>query len=88
MEGGFGKAYSQFGVTKYYENAGQQYSNPHRYDIERLIKKKLSPNNIFIRITDKILDLACGSGEVTLPLRQMGYKNIEGIDPYTHMKYE
>lgn len=62
MEGGFGKAYSQFGVTKYYEKTGEQYSNPHRYDIERLLKKKLSPNNAFLRANDRILDLACGSG--------------------------
>lgn len=33
MDGGFGKAYSTFGVAGYYEKTGEQYFNPHRYDI-------------------------------------------------------
>jgi hypothetical protein len=36
--------------------------NPHRYDIERIIKSKLSKNNKYIKANDSILDLACGSG--------------------------
>jgi hypothetical protein len=36
-------------VDKFYEKSGEQYSNPHRYDIERLVKKKLGPNNKFLR---------------------------------------
>jgi len=51
------------------------------------VKKKLCPNNKFVRQYDKIVDLACGSGEITLPLKQMGYNNIAGIDPYTFTKY-
>ena len=48
----------------------------------------MQPNNPFIKAEHKILDLACGSGEITLVLQQIGYKNIEGVDPYTHNKYE
>jgi ubiquinone/menaquinone biosynthesis C-methylase UbiE len=88
MQGGFGKIYTEIGVDKYYIKNGDQYINPHRYDIERLVKKKLCPNNPFLRQQDHILDLACGSGEITLSLKQMGYSNITGIDPYTHVKYE
>jgi hypothetical protein len=36
---------------------------------------------------DRVLDLACGSGEVTLTLRELGCAVIDGIDPYTHQAY-
>jgi ubiquinone/menaquinone biosynthesis C-methylase UbiE len=85
--GGFGQIYSQVGVDNYYEKTGHNYANPHKYDIERLIKKKLANNNPYIKKDDKILDLACGSGEVTMPLKQLGYTSIEGIDPYTSEKF-
>lgn len=62
-KGGFGRVYQEKGVQEYYIQSGNQYQNPHKYDIERLIKKKLIPNhNQHIKIDDKILDLACGSG--------------------------
>lgn len=62
-KGGFGKVYHDVGVDKYYEQSGDHYANPHRYDIERLIKKKLAPNhNPHLHINDTILDLACGAG--------------------------
>jgi SAM-dependent methyltransferase len=35
----------------------------------------------------RVLDLACGSGEVTLMLRELGCAAIDGIDPYTHQAY-
>lgn len=88
MQGGFGKIYKNVGVERYYQQNGANYVNPHKYDIERLIKKKLHPKNKFIGQEHRILDLACGSGEITLVLKQLGYNNITGIDPYTHLKYE
>lgn len=33
MQGGFGKIYTEVGVDKYYIKNGDQYINPHRYDI-------------------------------------------------------
>ncbi len=36
---------------------------------------------------DRVLDLACGSGEITLALRELGCAAIDGIDPYTHQAY-
>ena len=63
MIGGFGNAYQQQGVDNYYQQQGNNYSNPHRYDIERLIKKKLTPkHNPHLKVEDRILDLACGAG--------------------------
>jgi hypothetical protein len=31
--GGFGKAYREQGVTEFYLKSGDNYLNPHRYDI-------------------------------------------------------
>jgi ubiquinone/menaquinone biosynthesis C-methylase UbiE len=36
----------------------------------------------------RVLDLACGSGEVTLALQDLGFKEIDGIDPYTRQAYQ
>jgi len=71
--GGFGQIYSQVGVDNYYEKTGHNYANPHKYDIERLIKKKLANNNPYIKKDDN--------------LKQLGYTSIEGIDPYTSEKF-
>ena len=84
MEGGFGQVYRKQGVKEFYEQEGENYSNPHKYYIERLLRKKLGPHNPYLKRNDRILDLACGSGEVTLPLKQIGYTQISGIDPYTN----
>ena len=84
MQGGFSKAYNTVGVKEFYEKEGSQYNNPHSYDIERLLRKKLSKPNDIVKYDGKILDLACGGGEVTKPLLSFGYKNIVGVDPYTH----
>jgi hypothetical protein len=48
IDGGFSKAYNEQGVDKFYTEQGANYSNPHRYDIERLLRKKLSKNNPWI----------------------------------------
>jgi len=37
--------------------------------------------------TDNVLDLACGSGEVTLALINCGIISVNGIDPYTENAY-
>lgn len=87
MKGGFSKAYNTIGVKEFYEQEGSQYNNPHKYDIERILRKKLGKENSILKHNHKILDLACGSGEVTKPLLSFGYKNIIGVDPYTSEAY-
>ena len=88
FQGGFSKAYKEQGVQGFYQSKGDNYSNPHAYDIERLLRKKLSKPNPYIKVKSKILDLACGAGEVTKPLLSYGYKNIRGTDPYTSTAFK
>jgi hypothetical protein len=48
IKGGFSSVYSTEGVDKFYSGQGANYSNPHRYDIERVLRKKLVKNNPWI----------------------------------------
>jgi SAM-dependent methyltransferase len=77
-------AYQQYGVKPFYQQFGDSYRNPHELVIGKIIQA--------IHTTcqpdwTKVLDLACGSGEVTLALYALGYTNIIGMDPYTHLAY-
>ena len=75
--------YSKIGVTEFYKKYGDTYSNPHEKTIHKhllLILNQFNKN-------DKILDLCCGSGEVSLFLYNKGFNNISGIDPYTKQNY-
>ncbi len=69
--------YSELGVDEFYKEYGNEYINPHA----DIIKKLLSG----IDVGEKILDLCCGSGEVT---RCFPDKDIVGCDPYTHELYK
>ena len=76
--------YSQLGVETFYKENADNYQNPHEPIIQYLIQNYLSsyPKNI------KILDLACGNGEVTKTLTSMGFSNIKGLDPFTYKQYK
>ena len=69
--------YSELGVDEFYKEYGNEYTNPHA----DIIKKLLTG----IDAGDYILDLCCGSGEVT---RCFPDKHIIGCDPYTHELYK
>ena len=72
--------YETFGVEKYYQEHGDTYSNPHREIIHQLLEEQ--------PIGDKVLDLCCGSGEVTSYLQQKNPTlHITGNDPYTYASY-
>lgn len=69
------------GVDTYYKVHGNSYTNPHTNIINDIVK------SLSIDKNSKILDLACGGGEVTMALQSIGCTNIQGIDPYTHDLY-
>jgi 2-polyprenyl-3-methyl-5-hydroxy-6-metoxy-1,4-benzoquinol methylase len=84
MASGFRGNYGEHGVDGYYRSHGQDYRNPHEPVVRHLIQHSfehwhLSPSSV--------LDLACGSGEVTLALRQIGVHQLEAMDPFTTQAY-
>ena len=76
--------YEQHGVENYYAQFGAEYRNPHEPIIAEVLRDAVSRWNVDL---SHVLDLACGSGEVTLTLRQVGAQQIEGVDPYTAEAY-
>lgn len=70
--------YQEYGVDDFYKKFGNKYHNPHAEIIKHLLKN--------IDFGNSVLDLCCGSGEVTKCLPD----NIDviGCDPYTYQIYE
>lgn len=75
------EAYQTFGVETFYKENGYSYINPH-VDIVRKLTRYAENN---YDIGTNILDLCCGSGEVTSALSNK--LNIIGNDPYTRDNY-
>jgi SAM-dependent methyltransferase len=76
--------YEQYGVEGFYQRFGDSYRNPHERAIRATLKAAVARWELPL---DRVLDLACGSGEVTLGLRELGGAVIDGIDPYTQLAY-
>lgn len=76
--------YEQFGVDGYYAQHGHEYRNPHEPIVRQLLAAATARWALDLT---SVLDLACGSGEVTLCLRELGAAEIVGIDPYTCEAY-
>lgn len=72
--------YVDLGVDGYYTTHAADYRNPHEPAIGACIGQLAT-----VRRPDlaHVLDLACGSGEVTLALRGLGAARVDGMDPYT-----
>jgi SAM-dependent methyltransferase len=77
-------AYEQYGVEGFYQRFGGSYRNPHERVIRATLGAAVARWDLPL---DRVLDLACGSGEVTLALRELGGGVIDGIDPYTYQAY-
>lgn len=72
--------YDELGIDGYYTARAEDYRNPH----EAAIVTLLAELDVDGRT---VLDLACGSGEVTLALLDQGAAAVDGIDPYTAPAY-
>ena len=77
--------YESQGVEGFYRDRGGDYRNPHEPMIARSIE--IAAREWRLDLT-KVLDLAAGSGEATLALREAGARHIDAIDPYTFEAYE
>lgn len=76
--------YQELGIEDYYKKHNEDYTNHHYNSIKYLLKEYLKAHNI----GKDILDLCCGSGEVTRILSEVGEYNIDGLDPYTGPAYK
>lgn len=76
--------YEEHGVEGYYSQFGADYRNPHEAVIREVLREAVERWRLDLR---RVLDLACGSGEATLALRELGAGEIDGVDPYTAEAY-
>ncbi len=74
-------SYQTIGVVPFYQKHGSTYTNPHEQDICKCLDAVL---NVWKPKIDNVLDLACGSGEITTHLKT---SNVVGTDPYTQEAY-
>jgi SAM-dependent methyltransferase len=77
--------YDKRGADAFYREQGNSYRNPHEPQIDVVLRdavRRWSPD------LSNVLDLAAGSGEATLILRDLGAKQITGIDPFTADAYQ
>jgi hypothetical protein len=76
--------YARLGVDAYYGLHASTYRNPHEDSLRAALHQAMvdwKPD------LSHVLDLAAGSGEVTLALRDLGAARIEAIDPFTADAY-
>ena len=76
--------YQERGIAGFYRERGSEYRNPHEPRVRESLE--IAVRDWKLDLTN-VLDLAAGSGEVTLALRTLGAKQIIGIDPYTFDAY-
>jgi SAM-dependent methyltransferase len=77
--------YEQHGAGGCYRRFGATYRNPHEPSLRRAIQSAVQSWRPDL---SRVLDLAAGSGEATLVLRELGAGHVEGIDPYTAEAYQ
>jgi len=81
MNNSIRKSYEENGVKNFYLHSGNHYTNPHIKDVQLCLRESVNSWNL---PTTSILDLACGSGEVS---ECFNPDNVTGIDPYTQEAY-
>lgn len=81
-------AYEELGAEGFYASHGARYRNPHEPRVRAVLAEVLAePSAAEPELLDAVLDLACGSGEATLALRELGAREVTGVDPYTGAAY-
>lgn len=76
-------AYAREGSEAFYRRHGAEYRNPHEHIVRAVLERAVA---LWRPDLSAVLDLACGSGEVTLALRERGAL-VTGIDPFTGDAY-
>jgi ubiquinone/menaquinone biosynthesis C-methylase UbiE len=76
--------YDELGVQGYYQQSGSEYRNPHEKIIHALLENIVPAWQLNLA---HVLDLACGSGEITVALARLGVEKIVGCDPFTAEAY-
>lgn len=81
-------AYEELGAEDFYARHGAEYRNPHEPRVRAVLAEVLTgPFAAEPGLAASVLDLACGSGEATLALRDLGAREVTGVDPYTGDAY-
>ena len=75
--------YEAHGVAGFYERFGATYKNPHEAQIKMLLERLIPEWNLDL---SNVLDLACGSGEVSRVILKAGGE-VTGVDPFTFEAY-
>jgi SAM-dependent methyltransferase len=78
-------AYDRLGPDAYYAAHGHDYANPHEPIVRRLLTEWYESRRP--PVDARILDLACGSGEVTCFFLECGHRQVTGADPFTAEAY-
>jgi 2-polyprenyl-3-methyl-5-hydroxy-6-metoxy-1,4-benzoquinol methylase len=76
-------AYEREGPEEFYRRHGRDYRNPHEHLVRAILVQAVATWTLDL---SRVLDLACGSGEVTMALREFGAV-VEGVDPFTGDAY-
>lgn len=76
--------YEEFGTIEFYKQHGARYRNPHEPHIHAAL---LEAHVRWQLPLHRVLDLCCGSGEVTEALQAFGADAVVGCDPFTYEAY-
>ena len=77
--------YEAYGAEGYYREQAADYANPHEPEIRQALEMAAERWALDL---SHVLDLAAGSGEATLALRELGAREVDGCDPYLFAQYE
>ena len=78
------RSLGEHGADENYREHADNYSNPHEPEVRQCIEMAVSRWSLDL---SHVLDLAAGSGEATLGLRELGAVEIDACDPYLFAQY-